>query len=56
MHRATGIGGYFAKRGSIFERSQSENDDPRVVVTMRWNRHVSQRPNLPMALTLHSVK
>ncbi len=43
-HESTGSRGYFANRGSSRERSQSENDDPRVFPTMRWYRQASHRP------------
>lgn len=40
----TGKRGYFGKAGSVLERSQSENRDPRVLAITRWWRQRSQSP------------
>jgi hypothetical protein len=40
----TGKRGYRGNAGSVRERSQSENVDPRVFLTIRWWTHESQRP------------
>ncbi len=40
----TGSRGYLAYSGSVFERWQSENVEPRVVCTSCWCTQLSQRP------------
>ena len=43
-HSTTGTRGYFGYAGSVFERRQSENSEPRPVRTSCWCAQVSQRP------------
>lgn len=43
-HRPTGIRGYFGNRGSVFDRSHIENDEPRVLRITFWCAHRSHSP------------